>query len=89
MSSSSARPLWDFSLEVYGRPKVAETCLRLQDEFGVDVPVLLFAAWLAAEHSATLGRADVAQVVAPAVEGRPGPGTVTNDGRHADRAEGG
>lgn len=38
--------LWDFSLHYYGRPGVSSFCLRLQDEHGVNVNVLLWALWL-------------------------------------------
>jgi len=38
--------LWAFSLRVYGAAEVAPACLRLQERHGVDVNVLLFAAWL-------------------------------------------
>ena len=41
-------PLWDYSLEVYARDGVADALLALQDEFGLDVNMLLYAAWLAA-----------------------------------------
>jgi len=37
---------WDFSLDVYGRPEVSKLCLDLQDSYGVDVNMLLFACWL-------------------------------------------
>ena len=40
--------LWRFSLEVYRRPGVANACIALQDEHGVDVNVLLCLLWLAA-----------------------------------------
>lgn len=40
------RPLWEFSLALYDQPGVAETCLRLQNEEGVDVNILLWCAWL-------------------------------------------
>jgi len=39
--------LWDFALRLYAAPGVGDACLTLQDESGVDVPVLLFSAWLA------------------------------------------
>lgn len=42
-------PLWEYSLEVYGRPGVQQACLTLQDEFGADINLLLFAAWVAAQ----------------------------------------
>ncbi|MBP2298678.1 TIGR02444 family protein [Azospirillum picis] len=65
MPRAGGNPFWDFSLAVYGRPGVPAACLALQDRRGVDVNVLLFAAWtglacaerLSAEE---LGRADAA-----------------------------
>ncbi|CAO3429664.1 TIGR02444 family protein [Azospirillum doebereinerae] len=50
MDAGSANPLggnpfWDFSLAVYGRPGVPACCLALQDGRGIDVNLLLFAAW--------------------------------------------
>ena len=39
-------PLWDYSLVQYGKADVADTCLALQDGCGLDVNVLLYAAWL-------------------------------------------
>ena len=39
-------PFWRFSLAVYAAPGVADECLALQDAQGIDVNVLLFAAWL-------------------------------------------
>lgn len=47
MSLSASQPLWDFAVAVYARPGVRELCLRLQDEHGLDVDVLLAAAWAA------------------------------------------
>jgi uncharacterized protein (TIGR02444 family) len=40
-------PLWDYSLATYRLDEVAQCCLTLQDGFGVDVNLLLYAAWLA------------------------------------------
>ncbi|HIK55057.1 MAG TPA: TIGR02444 family protein [Synechococcales cyanobacterium M55_K2018_004] len=40
-------PFWQFSLRVYTLPGVAECCLCLQDQFGLSVNLLLFAAWMA------------------------------------------
>lgn len=53
--------LWDFSLRLYGVPDVAKACLALQDECGVDVPILLFAAWLT-KRSVVIGEGEVAQI---------------------------
>lgn len=38
--------LWAFTLSFYALPGVAETCLRLQEEAGVDVNLLLTGLWL-------------------------------------------
>ncbi|WP_160280158.1 TIGR02444 family protein [Cellvibrio mixtus] len=38
--------LWDFSLHYYGRPGVSLLCLRLQDEYGVNVNIVLWTLWL-------------------------------------------
>jgi uncharacterized protein (TIGR02444 family) len=52
--------LWQWALEVYARPSVAEACLKLQDGHGQNVPYLLWAAWRAHE-----GRpADIARAAA-------------------------
>jgi uncharacterized protein (TIGR02444 family) len=40
-------PFWSFSIDLYGRPGVAPACLALQDRFGCDVNILLFALWAA------------------------------------------
>jgi uncharacterized protein (TIGR02444 family) len=42
-----SNPLWEYSLVTYRAAEVAATCLALQDRFGVDVNLLLYAAWLA------------------------------------------
>ena len=54
--------LWDFSVRVYGQPGVEEICIRLQEGWGVDVPVLLFALWRA-RHGCRFSRADIQKVV--------------------------
>lgn len=41
--------LWQWALEVYARPSVAEACLSLQDGHGQNVPYLLWAVWRASE----------------------------------------
>tara|TARA_R110000823_G_scaffold119998_7_gene244329 strand:- start:5273 stop:5809 length:537 start_codon:yes stop_codon:yes gene_type:complete len=41
----ATNPFWDYSLAVY-RGGVVTLCLRLQDDCGVDVNLLLYAAWL-------------------------------------------
>lgn len=58
----SANPFWDFSLAVYGRPGVPACCLALQDWRGVDVNVLLFAAWVGLECGVRLSAGDLARI---------------------------
>ena len=49
---SVASPFWQFSLAFYRQSGVADACIRLQEEAGVDVNLLLFLLW-----QATLKRA--------------------------------
>lgn len=37
--------IWDWTLRAYGRPGVPETTLRLQDDFGQNTDLLLWAVW--------------------------------------------
>lgn len=75
LAEMAGGPFWQFSLAFYGRDGVAETCLRLQDEQGLDVNLVLFCLWagsrgqrLEAEHFALIA-AEAAtwqqEVVAP------------------------
>lgn len=61
MAADVRQGLWDFALRLYGAPDVGDACLVLQDESGVDVPVLLFSAWLA-KNSVALSQADIARI---------------------------
>ena len=38
-------PFWDYSIAHYAIDGVAPACVALQDEFGLDVNVVLYAAW--------------------------------------------
>ena len=42
-----SNPFWDFSLTRYALDEVPPACLALQDEFDLDVNVLLYGAWVA------------------------------------------
>jgi uncharacterized protein (TIGR02444 family) len=42
-----SNPFWEYSLANYSRDGVSASCLALQDEFALDVNVLLYSAWLA------------------------------------------
>ena len=41
----SGSPFWRFSLQFYRLPGVAEACIKLQEEAGADVNLLLFLLW--------------------------------------------
>ena len=51
-------PFWRFSLQFYRLPGVAEACIRLQEEAGCDVNLLLFLLW----HGAQGRRLSAAEV---------------------------
>jgi uncharacterized protein (TIGR02444 family) len=53
---------WAFALAIYAQPRVAECCLALQAEAGVDVIILLFAAFAAVRHHIRLEPSDLAEI---------------------------
>ncbi len=58
---------WRFSLRFYRQPKVADACIALQEQAGVDVNLLLFLLWHAT-YKRALSAVEVADL-----EGRIGP----------------
>ena len=54
---------WEFALKLYAEPGVAESCLRLQDEAGVDVMLLLAVAF-AGHRGIHLSPSDIQAMVA-------------------------
>lgn len=48
--SPQGSPFWRFSLQFYRLPKVADACIALQEEAGVDVNLLLFLLWQARQR---------------------------------------
>jgi uncharacterized protein (TIGR02444 family) len=48
--SAQGSPFWRFSLGFYRQPGVADACIALQDESGVDVNVLMFFLWFATQQ---------------------------------------
>src|SRR5436305_14768174 len=59
--SAQGSPFWRFSLQFYRQPGVADACIALQEEAGVDVNLLLFLLWLAGK-ARTLVAAEVASL---------------------------
>jgi uncharacterized protein (TIGR02444 family) len=49
-AAAQGSPFWRFSLGFYRQPGVAEACIALQEDAGVDVNLLLFLLWLASER---------------------------------------
>jgi uncharacterized protein (TIGR02444 family) len=60
---SQGPPFWRFSLRFYRAPAVADACIALQEQAGVDVNLLLFLLWQAA-RSRTLSEQEVEQLEA-------------------------
>jgi len=58
---SQGSPFWRFSLAFYRLPKVADACIALQEEAGVDVNLLLYLLWQA-RQGLRLSTADVAAI---------------------------
>ncbi len=53
MTAGTAWPdcaFWDFSLALYAQSGIEPLCLMLQDEFGIDVNLVLLAAWTASRN---------------------------------------
>jgi uncharacterized protein (TIGR02444 family) len=64
-------PFWRFSLQFYRLPGVADACIALQDEAGVDVNLLLFLLWNA-RMGRVLSRSDVEALESRVAEWRDG-----------------
>lgn len=57
-------PFWDYSLGLYSRPGVSAACLALQDEYGLDVNLLLFCIWSAVAGPGDLSMSDIKACIA-------------------------
>jgi uncharacterized protein (TIGR02444 family) len=66
-NTSQGSPFWRFSLGFYRSAEVADACIALQEEAGVDVNLLLFLLWQATLHR-QLSAAEIA-----ALEGKVAP----------------
>src|SRR5690606_37744207 len=45
--SARDQSLWEFCLAIYSQPAIEQICLRLQDQGGANVNILLWLCWLA------------------------------------------
>jgi uncharacterized protein (TIGR02444 family) len=61
VSPSSESPFWRFSLRFYRQREVADACIMLQEEAGIDVNLLLFLLWHATQKRA-LSAPEVAEL---------------------------
>ncbi|SNS46530.1 TIGR02444 family protein [Tardiphaga sp. OK246] len=57
--STTADDSWAFALRLYAKPGVAEACLTLQAEAGVDVMMMLVATFAASQRNILLTPADI------------------------------
>ena len=55
-----ASPFWNFSIAVYGASAVESECLALQDQFGIDVNLILLCAFIGVVHGVELTADDIA-----------------------------
>jgi uncharacterized protein (TIGR02444 family) len=60
----SGDEFWRFSLAFYGRPGVSPACLELQDRYGRDVNLVLYACWVGLSGRGRLTQADLAHAAA-------------------------
>ena len=65
--SSGMSEFWDWAVAVHAKPGVAEACLDLQDAYGQNVPLLLWAVWRGGDVAAAVALARVwdSEVVGP------------------------
>ncbi len=63
-SANDDTPFWRFSLAVYAADGVADECLELQESLGLDVNLLLFAAFAGAVEGIRLDAQDIAAAAA-------------------------
>ena len=53
---------WAFALHIYAQPGVADACLRLQDEAGIDVMMCLMIVFAAVRHRVLLTASEIRQL---------------------------
>lgn len=60
---SGENPFWNFSVKVYSRDGVAPACLRLQDQVGADVNVLMYCCWVAHDRGVRFDESSLGRVL--------------------------
>jgi len=55
---------WDFSIEFYKNSDIEKTCLNLQDNYSLNVNLILFCFWLCIKHKAKLENEQWQQLIA-------------------------
>jgi uncharacterized protein (TIGR02444 family) len=68
--TASDDPFWTWSLEVYARPGVEQVLLDLQDRLGLDVNILLYACWVAANRQPALSVSECERLLAETADWR-------------------
>jgi uncharacterized protein (TIGR02444 family) len=63
-------PFWAFSLAAYAKPGVADACLFLQDNAGLDVNLLLYCCWIASVREQALTEDELRNAVGLTAEWR-------------------
>jgi len=59
-------PFWRYSLALYAQPGVAAASLKLQDEYGLDVNLVLFCIWSGVQGPGALRADELSECVARA-----------------------
>ena len=59
-----SHPFWNYSLHLYGQPGLEEAFLTLQDEFDLDVNIVLFCLWAGSEGPGQFTAAELTEIVA-------------------------
>jgi uncharacterized protein (TIGR02444 family) len=61
--SFPSSPFWDYSLGIYAKSGVADACIALQDDFGLDVNILLACLWFSAQGPGRLESEQIRECV--------------------------
>ena len=60
MVNRDNHPFWQFSIDVYAQDGVSEACITLQEEYEIDVNILLFCCWSTSIGNGVLTSAEIA-----------------------------